>query len=157
MSEPEPTIRKMTRYVIELPLDGMDPSDHEAYKRDCIEARKKYLFKFKPVLGWTPAWATRYLDDLPPDTAAVLREAADCDDGFCGRDMAYKVSGRPHGSSLRNFTKPYVSRRDGLVRDGLDKHAVVPIESAYRLDGSGYKRAVGFQMPVELIPVFRGL
>ena len=157
MSEPEPTIRKMIRYVIELPLDGMDPSDHDAYKKDCIEARKKYLFKFKPILGWTPSWAARYLDDLPPDAAAVLREAADSDSGKCGRDAAYTVTGRPHGSSLVNFTKPFVSRRDALVKDGLPEDAVVPIKTLYDSIGTSYKRAVAFQMPVELIPVFRGL
>ncbi|MEP9384626.1 hypothetical protein [Nocardioides sp. KR10-350] len=73
---------------------------------------------------------------------------------FVSREAVYEIGSYPQGRSLRGFTRPVNRVQQELVDEGLlPDDAADLLETVYAPGASGYQRAVGFRVPLEVIKI----
>jgi hypothetical protein len=112
------------------------------------------------IEGWTTALASEFLGRLHDDGGRVQAEvivAAANAGGRIDRAGVFAIAGWDASErSLKGFTRP-VNRIVQEMRDAdlLPDEAPRPIEPLYSEARRGYQQARGFEIPGELVPLFR--
>lgn len=84
--------------------------------------------------------------------ANVINEAIKAGTGYVSREDVYELGGYPPARSLKGFTRPVNRIVQNLVETGkLPEDAEDLLTPVYDPDIKGYQRALGFQVPLEVV------
>ena len=84
--------------------------------------------------------------------AQAVTEAIKSGTGYISREDVYKLGGYPASRSLKGFTRPVNRITAQLTEEGkLPADAQDLLETVYDPNLKGYQRAVGFQVPLEVV------
>jgi len=84
--------------------------------------------------------------------ANVINEAIKAGTGYVSREDVYELGGYPPARSLKGFTRPVNRIVQNLVEAGkLPEDAEDLLIPVYDPDIKGYQRALGFQVPLEVV------
>lgn len=108
-----------------------------------------------PSTGWTlDAWteAMQGLLDKHFVQATIITEAVKNGTGYIDREAVYRIAGYPADRSLKGFTRPVNRIMQNLVEKGvLPEDAEDLLAPKYDDTVKGYQRALGFQVPLEVV------
>lgn len=108
-----------------------------------------------PKTGWTMQAYEMLLDRLRfkgHTKYAELLEAAVEMKGSLDRESVYRVMGWEDSRQMKGFTRPYRSAVSYLIEEGLlPDEAVIPIDTEYDEEISGYQKSIGVVVAAEVL------
>lgn len=88
--------------------------------------------------------------------ANVINEAIKAGTGYMSREAVYELGGYPAERSLKGFTRPVNRIVQNLIEaDKLPEDAEDLLSPVYDPAVKGYQRALGFQVPLEIVKIMQ--
>lgn len=108
--------------------------------------------------GWTKELVEKVLELLAGSRANVQIKAVKFaieQGGVVSRDDVYELGAYSESRSLKGFTRP-TNRATQALRDSgeLPEDAEELLEPIYDMNVSGYQRAKGFRIPLEIVRLY---